>query len=347
MGASGGLSGAAAGASAGSVFGPIGAGVGGVIGGVAGWIGEDSAANKNLKEQKELIDIQARKNEEAAKANQERNKEMWDYTNYENQRKHMENAGLNPALMYGQGGGGGTSSAGAQAQGVGLAQAQGGKLRLEQQALGLQLASMASQVKVNESTANKQNAEANKIAGVDTEEKTANIDKLIAETSNEKIKHGLIYSQTRVNDAIEELNRGKVEETKFNIQNLIKSIETMESKIRNTNIDSELKERTIDTEVKRSIAEYENTVADTFVKYSQGSLNKESAKAIIEQIKQKWQEIGISQSKKEQGWRSLEQESEKIYNSLKVEMEKIRLGDENVTKDYILGLGRLLMSIIK
>ena len=37
---------------------------------------------------------------------------MWDYTNYENQVKHLEAAGLNPALLYGQGGGGGATAAG-------------------------------------------------------------------------------------------------------------------------------------------------------------------------------------------------------------------------------------------
>ena len=37
---------------------------------------------------------------------------MWDYTNYENQVKHLGAAGLNPALLYGQGGGGGASTAG-------------------------------------------------------------------------------------------------------------------------------------------------------------------------------------------------------------------------------------------
>jgi len=50
-------------------------------------------------------------------------KQMWDYTNYGNQMKHMRDAGLNPSLMYGMKGGGGAttgsqgggSAAGAQA----------------------------------------------------------------------------------------------------------------------------------------------------------------------------------------------------------------------------------------
>ena len=38
---------------------------------------------------------------------------MWNYTNYENQKKHLEAAGLNPALLYGMSGGGGATAAGA------------------------------------------------------------------------------------------------------------------------------------------------------------------------------------------------------------------------------------------
>ena len=49
------------------------------------------------------------------------NKEMWDYTNYENQKKHLEAAGLNPALLYGMSGGGGATAAGAQGMSAGIA----------------------------------------------------------------------------------------------------------------------------------------------------------------------------------------------------------------------------------
>ena len=53
-------------------------------------------------------------NIESQKLGQQFNKEMWDYTNYENQKKHLEAAGLNPALLYGMSGGGGATAAGAQ-----------------------------------------------------------------------------------------------------------------------------------------------------------------------------------------------------------------------------------------
>ena len=37
---------------------------------------------------------------------------MWDYTNFEDQRAHLENAGLSVGLMYGNGGGQAASTAG-------------------------------------------------------------------------------------------------------------------------------------------------------------------------------------------------------------------------------------------
>ena len=69
-------------------------------------------------------------------------------------------------------------------------------------------------IKLNESQANKNEAEANKIKGVDTEAQQATIDNLIAQTSNEKIKRGLILGQIRVADAEEELKRNTADWTK-------------------------------------------------------------------------------------------------------------------------------------
>ena len=65
-------------------------------------------------ETRALMDLQLQNNMRLAREGQRIQKENWDYTNYENQVKHMENAGLNVGLMYGMGGGGGaTMGAGA------------------------------------------------------------------------------------------------------------------------------------------------------------------------------------------------------------------------------------------
>ena len=103
-----------------------------------------------------------------AKNNQQRNKDLWDYTNYENQKQHIKNAGLNPALMYGMGGGGGVSANGAQGQGVTQPTDRSVEMKLKQQGMALQLANVMSQTRLNESQAEKNKAEAEKISGVDT-----------------------------------------------------------------------------------------------------------------------------------------------------------------------------------
>ena len=118
--------------------------------------------------------------------------------------------------MYGMGGGGGVSANGAQGQGVTQPTDRSVEMGLKQQGLGLQLASIASQVDLNKSQAEKNKAEAEKISGVDTKVQEATIDNLIAQTSNEKIKKGLILGQIRVADAEEELKRNTADWTKEN-----------------------------------------------------------------------------------------------------------------------------------
>ena len=83
--------------------------------------------------------LQAKYNKEQAQYTTELSKEMWDYTNYENQVGHLKNAGLNPALLYGGGGGGGGSAAGAgSAAGVGLPTSTGVGMAIQWQTMEAQ-----------------------------------------------------------------------------------------------------------------------------------------------------------------------------------------------------------------
>ena len=274
------------------------------------------AKNEQWGNQLKLMEIQNRYNEQMAKNNQQRNKDLWDYTNYENQKKHMKNAGLSVGLMYGQGGGGGVSASGAQGQGVSQPTDRSIEMGYKGQEIGLQLANIASQTQLNTSQAKKNEAEAEKISGVDTKVQEATIENLIAVTSNEKVKKGLIYADTRLKDAQEELTRGQVDETSWNIKNLIKSVNMAEKMIEGAGLDNELKSRTMETNVRQAEESLRNTMADTIVKYSQNSMNKEQAKAIAESITQRWAEVANDTSRKEQGWRELELEAEKIMNDL-------------------------------
>lgn len=304
------------------------------------------AQSQSWENQVKLMDIQAMLNQKNAKYSTEQAKNLWDYTNFENQMKHIKNAGLSPGLMYGMGGAGGTTSGAGQASGVGLPQDQSVGMGLRAQELGLQMANAASQIKLNESQAKKNDAEANKIAGIDTDVQKATMDNIIAQTSNEKIKKGLIYADTRFKDAMEEFTRGKVDEIGWNIKNLMKSLELADRNIQATDLDNELKSRTMESNVKQVEETLKNTMADTLVKFSQGKLNKVQADAIAEQVKQGWNSIGIQMIEKEQGWQQLEQNAEKITNELKLGEKGLDIQQQNVIKDYVLGFGQIATQIL-
>lgn len=55
------------------------------------------------------INQQMNANKEMTDYNRQSSEQMWDYTNYENQVRHAEKAGLNPAMLYAKGGAGGTT----------------------------------------------------------------------------------------------------------------------------------------------------------------------------------------------------------------------------------------------
>lgn len=117
-----------------------------------------------LRMMEKQMALQAKYNREQAEYSSELAKDMWNYTNYENQIEHMKNAGLNPALMYkGAGAGGSASGAGTAAPvsgGDGL--------------FGLQAKLIKSQIEKTEAETAKTAAEAGNIVknttktGVDT-----------------------------------------------------------------------------------------------------------------------------------------------------------------------------------
>ena len=124
--------------------------LGGLFSAIAGTIAGGAQAREQGRLQEEAQDRQAKLNREQAKYSQGLAKEYWDYTNWENQVTHLENAGLNPALMYGGGGSGGQTGGG-KAEGVSQPEQKQMQVMQNAQAMGLQLANLESQIKVNES----------------------------------------------------------------------------------------------------------------------------------------------------------------------------------------------------
>lgn len=320
--------------------------IGAIIGAGIGLAGSILGRKQQNEDQREMMELQAKLNQQQAQYNQGLAKDMWNYTSFPNQVKKMKDAGLNPALIYGMGGQGGSSSGAGQASGVGLSDAKGMQTGIAIQGMGLELANLASQIELNKSQAEKNKAEAEKTAGVDTQVQQATMENLITQTENEKVKKGLIYADTRFKDALEEVTRAKVDEVGWNVKNLMKSLELTDRNIKATDLDNELKDRTMEANVKQANETLKNTMADTLVKYSQGKVNEAEAKAIGEKVEQGWSSIGIQTAEKEQGWQQLEQNAEKIMNDLKLGEKGLDIQQQNVIKDYILGLGQIAAQMI-
>lgn len=107
----------------------------------------------------------------AAAQSQQYAKDYWDYTNAENQVKHLKNAGLNIGLMYGQSGAGGMgASGGARQESPDQAQGNPIGMALQVQQIEQQRRMNDAQISLAEAQAEKARTEAKKISGVDTQE---------------------------------------------------------------------------------------------------------------------------------------------------------------------------------
>lgn len=302
-------------------------------------------AEQNQQYAKEMAGINQGYAKEMAGINQQHNKDMFDYTGYQAQVAQMKAAGLNPALMYGSAGGGGSTQGGAgMAGGAGAGSGSVGGTPSAPDTgitagigMGLQLELLDAQKKNIEADTDKKRAETGK--------EEATIDNLITLTQNEKAKRGLIYSQTRLNDALEELNRTKVDEVGWNIKNIEKSIDKIESEINGTNLDNELKSRTIENQVKLVAEELKNKMADTLVKFSQNKVNNAEATAITDRIEQAWMGLGIQRGQYELDRSKLEVEADKIAKEIGIKQEHLSNEEKNIIKDYILGIGNIIARI--
>ena len=151
------------------------AGASSLIGGINQALGLSWSPQKAMKEQwkynKNIMALQNQYQQQAAAQSQQYAKDYWDYTNAENQIRHLKNAGLNIGLMYGQSGAGGMGASGGAHQ-ASPEQPQGNPIgmALQTQQIEQQRRMNDAQIALAEAQASKAKEEAKKIGGVDTEE---------------------------------------------------------------------------------------------------------------------------------------------------------------------------------
>lgn len=156
-------------------------------------LGANYDRKQQMKTQEQLTALQMKAEKEMMDYQQLKELEMWEKTGYGAQVKQMQEAGLNPGLMYGMGGGGGqtTGHGGSPAIAAGTAQHVNTTGMGIQN--GMQMALLMSQKKVLDTQAEKNQAEADKTKGVDTANVQADtenkiLDKIVKDYTGKELK---------------------------------------------------------------------------------------------------------------------------------------------------------------
>lgn len=243
--------------------------IGGIIGGVTGIIGMMGNRRRETRARKnqEILMAQQMKNQQQLnEEGHQQQKDMWDYTNYGNQMKHLKDAGLNAGLLYGQSGGGGTT-AGGQVGGT----AAGGSAPSPAYAsmdMAAQMA-MASQIALTVAQTKKTEAEAEKIAGADTDNVKANT------------------NLTNINAGIQEM-RKMYSEREISAQvNMLE--QELDMKQRQNLID----ERTMYEQIDKVKAEAVGQQITNDLNAARIRLTEEQEEQVRQAVMQKWKEIDL------------------------------------------------------
>lgn len=275
---------------AGSVAGAIGNELGYQLGNLTG--SNERRRKEQLKQQQALTDMQRNAQSGLMKESYALQKEMWDSTNYEAQMEHIKAAGLNPALLYGQGGGGGTTT-GSGGASVGGGQASGEAERMNAQTaqtgMGLQLAKMKSEIAVNESVAEVNKAQAAK-AGEETTTISAarnpTIEKIKAETenlaqltANENVKNLGLEIDNKIKSLDEQLKSATLQDSaeliKQNVNEIKQNILKITAETAKTNTEGYILDKAKETLIDTYNQTLVNMITENVLKHKEIGLKSE------------------------------------------------------------------------
>lgn len=336
LGISGALGGAEQGITIGSAIPGIGTTVGGIVGGGLGLLGGLFGSGNSTKQQKELMEkaweyekegmgMQYQYGQMAANEAQRRNLEMWNSTNFEQQRMHMENAGLSAGLMYGGSGAGSTSTAGGQAtqpsgptnNPIGMA--------LQYKQIEQQDAAIKSQTMLNQAEAAKALAEAGKTAGPE-------YNKATWEAKNLEIEN-------RIKTITEGITGANLTEAEANAQ---KAVAEWNSATAKAEVDQATKETAIQT-IKQNLI---NMQAEGALKIVGKDLSVAQARMIEREMQLLGYRATTERMSAEAAKKQAENTAEKIIKDYERSGQKLGIEEKNSLREWIYGGIKTLSSFI-
>lgn len=242
-----------------------------LIGAGMGLLLEKHNDKRQLKQQEKLQNLNIRGQQEMGLWNQQRQMEMWKATGPVGQMEQLEQAGLNPGLIYGMGGAGGQSAniEGANIGG-GNAPSGGGE------AMGL----MMTKMQLGLMEAQRANIEA------DTKGKLTAIPKIEAET--ESITQGVINQRTA-----NALMEAQTAATKINAENVQTQTKLIEDQIMIMDNDVEISNATKEDKIKQIKAQAIGSLIQNEATQQGIEVNKTQITKLLADIEQGWKALDI------------------------------------------------------
>ena len=243
------------------------AGVGGdAISAILGMAMQKHNNKVQLEQQKKLTQLQLAAEQEMSKFNYAQQYQMWKNTNYGAQVDELNNAGLNPALLYAKGGAGGQLGSGSGGAGIGAGTAGTGGEIMALMGAKQNLATQAAQTELLKAQTNATNVHAQKEAGADTEnvkadtaQKNQAIENLKTEIKNTQANTALTKVQTALTaiqkDITEATTLDQIKITSLNAATIQQQLLQLQNQ---TDISNATKNTTIQT-IKQ---QYTNTVIE-------------------------------------------------------------------------------------
>lgn len=264
-------------------------------------------------------------------------KSMWNYTNYENQVKHMKNAGLNVGLMYGSAGQSGQSSSAT----AGIPQ-QGTNHALQGMAMMQQAQLNQANIDLMKSQANKNNVEAKKTAEIDTEVAGATLDNILQSTENLKSNKTL----TDLNAEMQTMQNNIKNKTQdYEVMGIVANADKAQSEARSALVQANIDEKTQETVINTIKQEYINmTIQATLMKANiklteaQELKVKEETKYIIDYVTN---DIRNSLSNQQNANSNQRNSEVQLYRQIQDRLYQeglIDLGDRKLNQDLIFGI---------